>query len=238
MERPERDWLVVFDLDDTLYPEAAFIKSGLAAIEGALQRLFNTPGFAQRAWAWWQLGEHERMFELALEEVGLPRDAKTLAFVERLYVSHTPDIDLYPDVLPALGVIHMRTIVAILTDGPSALQQRKINALGLEHFVHKVVLTDEWGRGFWKPHPRGFVELQEWAKLPPGRCLYAADNPLKDFHAPRKLGWQCLRVRRRDGRYAACEVPEELGMVPYCRYLANFEEYVMPRKGDLGIEVG
>lgn len=226
-ERPARDWLVAFDLDDTLYPEAAYVSSGCAAIEKALRRLFNAEGFAKRAIAWHRLGERDKIFELTLKEMGLPQDRQTLDFIERLYVSHTPDIQPYPDVIPALQTLHMRAAVTILTDGSAALQQRKINALKLEHFVHRVVLTDEWGRDYWKPNPRGYEELQHWMGVPPHRCLYVGDNPLKDFHAPRKLGWHCLRIRRREAQYAAIDAPEELGMIPYCRDFTNFKEFVM-----------
>jgi putative hydrolase of the HAD superfamily len=37
------------------------------------------------------------------------------------------------------------------------------------------------------------------------RCVYAADNPAKDFVAPHRLGWQTIRVRRQGGLH--CGVP-------------------------------
>lgn len=237
-ERPDRGWLVAFDLDDTLYPEEQFVRSGLAVVERALRKIFGSGGFARAAWELYAGGERGALFDRALDRMGLPRDAQTLEFLTRLYQGHTPQIALYPDVVPTLERLHQRAAVAVLTDGPAALQQRKVNALKLERYVHRVVYTDEWGREFWKPHPRGFQELQEWMGLPPHRCLYVGDNPLKDFHAPRKLGWHCLRVRRREGQYAPNEVPEELGLIPYTRDLSNFDWFVMFQDPKLGVDHG
>ena len=33
-----RDWVIVFDLDDTLYPEADFVRSGFQAVDRAWSR--------------------------------------------------------------------------------------------------------------------------------------------------------------------------------------------------------
>lgn len=228
--KPDRDWLVAFDLDDTLFPEDSFVQSGFAAIEQALKRLFSADGFAKRAWSWYRLGERERIFDLVAQEMGLPQDKQTLDFMDRLYNSHTPDIRPYPDVLPALETLHMRAAVTILSDGPPALQHRKIHALKVDHFVHRVVMTEEFGKEYVKPHPRGYEELQRWMGVPAHRCLYVGDDPKKDFHAPRKLGWHVLRARRREGQHAAVEVAEELGMIPYCRDFSNFKEFVMFQK--------
>jgi len=225
--RPARDWLVAFDLEDTLYPEESWIRSGYAAIEGGLKRLYGADGFAAKAWSWYKVGERERALAKTLEEMGLPHDRPALEFVERLYVSHTPQIQIYPDVLPALETLHMRAAVAIVTDGPPTLQRRKIDALKIDHFIHRVVFTEEWGIEFRKPHARGFQELQDWMGLPAHKCMYVGDDPARDFAGPRKLGWHVLRIRRRDGVHAAVEIPDSLGMIGYCRDFTNFKEFVM-----------
>jgi putative hydrolase of the HAD superfamily len=121
----------------------------------------------------------------------------------------------------------LRAAVAVLCDGTPDVQRRRIDALKLDHFIHRVVLTEEQGSRFRKPHPQPFVELQRWMGLPSHKCLYVGDDPRRDFHAPRQLGWHCLRIRRREGMHAAAEVPESVGMIPYCRDLGNFLEFVM-----------
>ncbi len=35
--------------------------------------------------------------------------------------------------------------------------------------------------------------------------MYIADNPAKDFITPEKMGWNTVRVRRREGIYSSIE---------------------------------
>jgi putative hydrolase of the HAD superfamily len=73
-----------------------------------------------------------------------------------------------------------------------------------------LVLTDKWGHGYWKPHERAFEYVQQGA---PGseRFVYIADNVAKDFIAPRRMGWETVRVRRPLGLHAAAEAVEGAG---------------------------
>jgi putative hydrolase of the HAD superfamily len=89
---------------------------------------------------------------------------------------------------------------AVLTDGPPVCQANKVAALGLDRQAEPVVLTGAYGDGFGKPHPRGFQEIAERSGA--NRLVYVADNPTKDFAAPRQLGWTTVRVRRPGGLHA------------------------------------
>ena len=55
------------------------------------------------------------------------------------------------------------------------------------------------GRAFWKPHRHGFELIQRRFALPPEAFVYVADNPAKDFVAPRALGWRTVQVVRPEG---------------------------------------
>jgi putative hydrolase of the HAD superfamily len=44
--------------------------------------------------------------------------------------------------------------------------------------------------------------VQQQHEIPSGNIWYIADNPSKDFFAPRKLGWRTVRIRREGGLYA------------------------------------
>jgi putative hydrolase of the HAD superfamily len=92
--------------------------------------------------------------------------------------------------------------MALLTDGFRSAQERKVEALGLGKRLRPIIYTDSFGRDMWKPHPRGFVAIQQGLGLPPHQLAYVADNPMKDFFTPRRLGWKTIRVRRQEGQYA------------------------------------
>ena len=94
--------------------------------------------------------------------------------------------------------------MALLSDGPLASQVAKARALGMQRWCSVQVFTDVWGSAGWKPAQIGFRQIQ--AILPSlGPYAYIADNPLKDFIAPRELGWRTVRVRREGGLYAHLE---------------------------------
>jgi putative hydrolase of the HAD superfamily len=99
--------------------------------------------------------------------------------------------------------------IAFISDGPLIAQRRKSEALGLSRFSDTILLTDEWGSEFWKPHPRAFATVERMLSLPPSQCVYIGDNPAKDFHAPRERGWRTVRIRRADGLHALVESPPD-----------------------------
>jgi putative hydrolase of the HAD superfamily len=88
-----------------------------------------------------------------------------------------------------------------VTDGPVISQSRKCEALGLQALASPVVLTGILGEKFHKPQPGAFelVAGQVEARM----YVYVADNPVKDFTAPRQLGWQTVRIRREGGLHYA-----------------------------------
>jgi len=84
--------------------------------------------------------------------------------------------------------------LALVSDGSLEAQRRKVEALDLARRFDPILLTDAWGRAFWKPHPRAFEAVQARLALEPGALVYIANNPAKDFQAPRALGWRTVRV--------------------------------------------
>src|SRR5690606_10373283 len=52
------------------------------------------------------------------------------------------------------------------------------------------------------PHPAAFERLERELGLAGPCCAHVADNPAKDFVAPRRLGWRTVRVRRPGGLHA------------------------------------
>src|SRR5207249_9586322 len=88
-----------------------------------------------------------------------------------------------------------RARTAIISDGPLAAQQRKVEALGLQAWFDPILLTDRWGRDFWKPHERAFREIEALTAAGGAACAYLGDNPQKDFVAPSRLGWRAGRGR-------------------------------------------
>ena len=197
--------IVVFDLDDTLAPERDYVRSGFVALEDEVRRVFGVSGFAPTAWELFESGARGRIIDAALARLGLPADAATVGSLVDCYRRHRPSIGLYPDVAPVMRCLSGRVRAAIISDGPLAAQQRKVDALALDAWFDPILLTDRWGRDYWKPHERAFREIEALTGSGGAACAYLGDNPQKDFAAPSRLGWRTVRVRRPGGEHASVE---------------------------------
>jgi putative hydrolase of the HAD superfamily len=197
----------VFDIDDTLYLEQDYVRSGFQAVGEWVRDRFGCDDFGRRCWAEFEAGRRRTIFNAVLAELGLPSDAQTLAAAVACYREHQPGIRLLADAEALLTRLHREATAAIafISDGPLIAQRRKAEALGLSRFSDTILLTDAWGRDFWKPHSRAFATVERLLSLPSSQCVYIADNPDKDFHAPRQRGWRTVRIRRAEGLQALVE---------------------------------
>lgn len=193
---------VVFDLDDTLYDEIDYCRSGLAAVARFLAKVApatcSDDVFAC-LWKHFSAGNRTRTFNAALDELGVADDEVLIAQLLEVYRNHRPDLTLPEDSRHVLGTLGRSYQLALLTDGFLPAQRLKIQALGIEGCFSAIVYTEELGRAAWKPSPLGFERLVQMLETDPDRMAYIGDNESKDFIAPNRLGMltvQVLRERR------------------------------------------
>jgi putative hydrolase of the HAD superfamily len=207
------DHAVIFDLDDTLYPEKSFALSGFRAIADQFaDRIEVDFDLYDRMCALFDTADRAHIFDRLLADAGRPDDDELLTAMIQIYRTHVPRIVLYPDADAALARLHGRAGLGIITDGWLQAQLGKFQALGLHDRIDVFIPTDQWGREFWKPHPRAFEEMARRLDVPHGNCTYVADNPAKDFVAPNALGWRTIRILRDDSVYR--DVPPPSGGEP------------------------
>jgi len=147
-----------------------------------------------------------------LAQLGQPQDPELIRRMADAYRRHPPHIKFCADVRPALMRLRPLARLGLLTDGPAEQQSLKIAALGVPVLIETIILTDQLGPGFAKPHPRAFEQMAARLGLPHDRCTYVADNPAKDFIAPNRLGWTTIRILRAGSIYA--DVPAAGGGAP------------------------
>ena len=189
---------VVFDIDDTLYRERDYVKSGFLAVD-ALLRARSLAGFFEAAWRTFQSGLRRTIFDETLEAMGHPADPNLIAEMVEAYRGHVPSLSLLPDTAACLNHLHGRVTLAAITDGPLASQRAKAQSLGLAKWCRPIVFTEELGPGFGKPHVAAFQLVETETGHRGNQCAYVADNPAKDFIAPMALGWRTVRIRRPGG---------------------------------------
>jgi putative hydrolase of the HAD superfamily len=196
---------IIFDLDDTLYPERDFAFSGFAAVAAAFAERLGDP--AQAAARMRQLFDTEdrpRVFNVLLAERGLPHDEGLIRSMIETYRTHRPTITLHSDADAALTRLKGKCKLGLISDGPPVTQWNKISALGLRDRLDEIIITSELGPDRAKPHPAAFELIAERFSAPSAACLYVADNPAKDFLAPNALGWTSVQILRSEGVY--CDV--------------------------------
>lgn len=208
--------VVLFDLDDTLYPEIEFVSSGFKAVSD----MFQTPQFPaevviQLLWKFYRDDHRNVLDRLAATIWGATADDWTALGLNtvselsremiRCYREHAPQIKLFPDAQEVLTELKRRRIrMGLITDGLAHVQKSKVNALQLNGF-DLVIYTDLLApnRAAWKPSIQPFlIALKHFAE-PPGAMCYVGDNPEKDFAGPMELGMKTVWVKRENGVHAA-----------------------------------
>lgn len=190
---------VIFDLDDTLYLERDYVRSGFERVGDWCLGTLGLAGFEKTALRLFEAGVRGRIFDETLREIGFRDDSGAVQRMVQIYREHMPRITLLPDAVECLTALRDRVYLGLITDGVPSSQWQKIQALGLGQWFDSIIVTGDWGIQFYKPHPRAFVHLQDTFPVCNGRFVYIGDNPLKDFTAPSQLSWQALRVRRPSG---------------------------------------
>lgn len=216
--------LVVFDLDDTLFLERDYVRSGFRAVDGFVRRELGMRGFFKTAWGRFAHGDRELVIDRALEECGVKPEPRLIRALMACYRTHRPRLRLCPDARRFLERPPEGVATAVITDGRLPAQRAKVRALGLDRLVREIVITGRWGPRYAKPHPRAFLLVQRKYRLPGAACLYVGDNPAKDFQAPRGLGWSVLRLRRTAGLHSGAPSPG----VPEMRSCDELRERIEP----------
>ncbi len=189
--------ILVFDLDDTLYPERQFALSGFAAAERWAGATLGLAGLAADMTALLDQGHLGQLFRLALAKrmpQHLPEHVEGLIAA---YREHLPSLTLFEDAAWALAHFTSRLKLGLITDGTHSVQMRKVAALGIASHFRQIVYTDALGgRAFAKPHPQSYELLETALGNGNDRFVYVGDNPAKDFVAPNARGWLTVMVDR------------------------------------------
>jgi putative hydrolase of the HAD superfamily len=206
--------LIAFDIDDTLYLECDYVASGFAAVGDYISSRLGVSDFADRAWKLFANGTRHTIFNDVLTQLDVEQSQSLLEALVETYRRHSPSIQLLADARKALDATARYAQLAVVTDGPSHSQWAKVRALELDRWTRHIVVTADLGQQFVKPSPLAFLTLQETLGEHSSSCYYVADNPLKDFSGPKRLGWTTLRVRRpgslHEAEDSAADVDDEV----------------------------
>ncbi|WP_369994853.1 HAD family hydrolase [Winogradskyella sp.] len=201
-----KDTVIAFDLDDTLYNEIEYLKSAYRAIADDLDPA-NNKFLYRNMFALYRKGEN--VFQYLAENYNV--EVKDLI---DLYRNHNPKIHLFNNVLEVLETIKLKGgKLAIVTDGRVKTQMAKIEALGIKELFGKIVISEAIGTE--KPNQLNFEAIEN--ALPASTYYYVGDNITKDFVSPNKMGWKTIGLID-NGLNIHCEVNENVQeeYLPHC----------------------
>lgn len=187
----------IFDLDDTLYAEKDYVKSGYKKIADTFA---DSEIVYNMLWNFF-LEEKNAIDEMLKQKKQYSEENKVKYL--KIYREQIPDIQMYPEAKNVLSIlIREGKKIGIITDGRVEGQKAKIQALGLQRIIQDIIITDALGGiQFRKPNEYAFVLMKERWQLPFFDMVYIGDNIKKDFIAPKQLGMGTVWFHNKDGLY-------------------------------------
>ena len=173
--------VIVFDLDDTLYNEMAYLRSAYKEIAKELSPK-NWQGLFARMYSLFR--SKQDVFEFLISQY----DVQKVDLLQT-YRAHQPSLYLFEGAMEIIQKIKEKHgKIGIITDGRTSTQTVKIKALGIYEIIDKIVISEEVGSE--KPNKKNFQIIEN--TFPNCSYLYMADNLRKDFISPNELGWKTL----------------------------------------------
>lgn len=179
-------WIVVFDLDDTLYKEIEFLQSAYCDIASTIEAKFNKQGVLSFMVKSYQ--QKQDVFQEVINYYELTIEKQELL---HMYRAHKPRISLMREIKTTLETLQNEgCILGLLTDGRKTTQRNKIEALGLHNFINQenIIISEEFGSE--KPAKRNYRYFMQ--RYPNEKYCYVGDNVKKDFVTPNTLGWDTV----------------------------------------------
>jgi putative hydrolase of the HAD superfamily len=214
--------ILIFDLDDTLYPERTYVESGFRAVADFLHSQRGWEAAESLSFMCEVLRREGRgaVFNRLLARHGEHRSSAVQDCVN-VYRHHQPRIQLADAARRLLD--RLPPPLYLVTDGHKVVQNKKVQALGIEPLFAKVYITHRYGLHHSKPSTYCFERICaredcDWSNL-----VYVGDNPAKDFVNLTPLGVSTVRVLTGEHKgalakpgYEANHVIDNLDQLPDC----------------------
>ena len=161
---------VVFDLDDTLYNEIAYLKSAYRELAKRIDPE-NWRILYSRMFSLYR--NQTDVFEFLKDSYGSKKDQ-----LIKIYRAHEPEITLFDGVEALFSDIKEKGgSIGLITDGRALTQRNKIRALGISDYLDELVISEEIGSE--KPDPQNYNTIVE--RFDVGNYIYIGDNLKKDL---------------------------------------------------------
>jgi putative hydrolase of the HAD superfamily len=200
--------IIVFDLDDTLYPESQFLESGLRAVAEytSTKSEINSQEILMTSMSLLETFGRELVFDNMLKHYGMYSKNLVRKLIS-VYRSHTPSIRMGEKEIEIVRKLSSIYNLYLVTDGNKNVQASKIAALGIESLFRKIFITHRYGITSSKPSLKCFEKIREIENALWNEIVYVGDDPNKDFVNLNKVG--AITIRVMTGRFAKLRREDE-----------------------------
>lgn len=174
---------VLFDLDDTLLDRDSTVRRFVAAQHQRFERWLERLPLDTYVELFMELDNHgyvwkDTVYKQILSEFGITGlDWRTLLADYEAGAAQGPLP--FPDAYATLGVLQSQGLrLGLITNGLTAMQQSKIDALGLGRYMQAMLISEQ--EGVWKPDPEIFRRALQRLGVPAERAVFVGDNPEAD----------------------------------------------------------
>lgn len=183
-----------FDLDDTLYKEIDFLKSGYQKVSELVEKRYglDVHEVYSRLLSWYSNGENP--FERINQYYGI---SNSIGDYLDVYRYHQPSIVLSQETVTTLDALkNAGCVLGIVSDGREITQKQKVEALGLSRWIELEAVFINEDKKHFKPDHLSFDRFMmfcfEKHQNEDLEFYYIGDNTGKDFLAPNQLGWETI----------------------------------------------
>jgi len=189
---------VIFDLDDTLISEKEYVISAFNHISKVISNEYNL--LYEDIFNELKLLFEEspkNVFNRFFEKHKLFYTTDDINYLIEEYRNHEPNIKFYDDVIPCINTLREKGFkLGIITDGYNNSQWKKLIALNADKLFDEIIVTDDFGREYWKPNPKAFEIIRDRMKIDFSQMVYVGDNPEKDFYISKIYPIITVRINR------------------------------------------
>jgi putative hydrolase of the HAD superfamily len=212
--------VIVFDIDGTLVDHNGAQRDGLARLYETLEEAQSVPvdqfvavwqREADRYWDMYQAGRvtfiQQRLLRVkaVLSQLGAAVSDEVAMRIFRTYLAeYEGSWRLFDDVLPCLESLAEYTL-AVLSNGDSSQQRRKLDRTGIASRFSSVVVSGDLGVS--KPHPAIFRQSLRELGVPAEETVYIGDDLESDALGARGIGMHAIWLARNGYKGDPADVP-------------------------------
>lgn len=197
--------LVVFDLDDTLCDHDASL---WIRLDYSFAEVFPDDEQRQEVvqHSVQQSGWGTEHFPDVFALFGVTDEDAVQNATERYRSDRYRGLELFDDAVPALERVSQAAPLGLITNGPTDIQQPKIDLLGIESHFDFVLISESVG--YWKPEPEIFWMGLEIAGVEASDAIYVGDSPIADVPGARAAGMTAVWMNRAGSKWVGESPPD------------------------------